>query len=419
MDFWLKLSPTTQTLWLFVWGAVVGGQVNRGIYRLAWTPRPIGPWSAPPPGLAARTWADRIPIVGWWRLRREASELGRGFWIRPLLLELALGLGLPMLYWYEMSGRLLPAAARSVAAHEPDFLVAQFFGHAVLLCLMLAATFIDFDEQTIPDSITIPGTLFGLALAACVPSGGLPVVQKLDAAGTLAASPLRATSPLAWNEELDGERGLMLGAACFAAWCFALIPKRATLRRGLVRGWGIFWKSMWRSGWCVPMALLALSGWVAIAGVWWGGGEWWRSLLSALLGMASGGAIVWAVRAVFGAVLGQEAMGFGDVTLMAMIGAFLGWQSTLVTFFLAPFAAIFIALGNWFLTGRRDLAFGPYLCFAAGFLVVRWDVIWNKSASALFALGYEVPLIVGLCIVVMGPLVWCVRATRLWLTGGR
>ena len=40
-----------------------------------------------------------------------------------------------------------------------------FFVHAVLFILMVAATFIDFDERIIPDLITIPGTLLGLLLA--------------------------------------------------------------------------------------------------------------------------------------------------------------------------------------------------------------------------------------------------------------
>ena len=419
MDLWLKLTPTVQAALIFVWGLFVGGQVNRGIYRLAWTPRAIGPWSAPPSGLAPRTWVDRIPVVGWWRMRRESSTWGRGFWIRPALLEASLGVGLAALWLYEIGGGLLPSAARNIVAHEPDLIVAQFFGHAILLCLMTVATFIDFDEQTIPDTITIPGTLLGLMLAASLTSWGLPVVQRIDSVGTLSVSPLRMSSPLPWNEDWDGGRGWIIGVACFAAWCFALIPKRATLRRGARRGWGIFWKSMWRSGWCVPMGLLAVVGTLVISVVWWAGGEGWRSLLSSLVGMAAGGAVVWTIRIVFSTVLGQEAMGFGDVTLMAMIGSFLGWQSTLVTFFLAPFAAIFIAVGQWLFTGRRDLAFGPYLCFAAGFLVVRWDSIWNHSASAMFALGAEVPLIVGLCVLVVGPLVWCVRVARMWLFGGR
>ena len=35
-------------------------------------------------------------------------------------------------------------------------------------------------------------------------------------------------------------------------------------------------------------------------------------------------------------------MGFGDVTLLAMIGAFVGWQGVIVVFFLAPFAGAVI-----------------------------------------------------------------------------
>ena len=46
------------------------------------------------------------------------------------------------------------------------------------LCLMLAASFIDIDEKTIPDEITVPGTMLGLALATMVPMSLLPHVAE-------------------------------------------------------------------------------------------------------------------------------------------------------------------------------------------------------------------------------------------------
>ncbi len=411
MDVWLKLSPALQAAFLFAWGAVVGGQVNRGIYRLAWTPRRIGPWSAPPAGAPPRCWYDRLPILGWWTLRREAVLIGAGFWLRPLLLEFALAAGLVALYFFEIDLGLLPKQA-AASAPDVEMLVAQFFGHAILLALMTVATFIDFDEQTIPDTVTLPGTLVGLLLAATLPVGGLPVWQRIGASSDVEAVPLRLTSPQPWSATLDDSTGLFIGVACFIVWCYALIPKRWIGRRGVWRGVIYWWAGMLRSGWCGPMASLAVVGSAAIGGVWWLGGEWWRSLLSSLVGMAAGGALVWTFRAVFGMVLNEEAMGFGDVTLMAMIGAFLGWQATLIVFFLAPFAAVFIAVGQWLLTGRRDIAFGPYLCLAAAFLIVRWDAIWNRSMVGLFALGWLIPVVVGLCVLVMGPMLWLWRAVR-------
>src|SRR6185503_18758243 len=83
-------------------GVLVGTQINRGIYRLAWFRREIGPWSQSHPEAPSRTSTDRVPIFGWWSLRREASIHGRGFWIRPLLLEVAMGFGFALLYWYEV-----------------------------------------------------------------------------------------------------------------------------------------------------------------------------------------------------------------------------------------------------------------------------------------------------------------------------
>ena len=72
----------------------------------------------------------------------------------------------------------------------------------------------------------------------------------------------------------------------------------------------------------------------------------WAALLTALVGMAAGGGMIWIVRVIGAATLGREAMGFGDVTLMSMIGAFVGWQGSLIVFFLAPI----------FRTGQRHRA---------------------------------------------------------------
>ena len=57
-------------------------------------------------------------------------------------------------------------------------------------------------------------------------------------------------------------------------------------------------------------------------------------LLTALIGLVGSGGIVWAVRLIGTAALRREAMGFGDVTLMMMVGTFLGWQACLIAFFL-------------------------------------------------------------------------------------
>ena len=92
---------------LAIIGAWVGSAVNWAIYRFAYSPRLIGPWSATSSTAPAR-WSDRLPIVGWLGLRRESRW--HGDWIRPMLVELFTGFGLAALYWWEVeSQELLPA----------------------------------------------------------------------------------------------------------------------------------------------------------------------------------------------------------------------------------------------------------------------------------------------------------------------
>lgn len=123
----------------------------------------------------------------------------------------------------------------------------------------------------------------------------------------------------------------------------------------------------------------------------------WSALGVGLLGLIVGGGLVWAVRILGGIVFRKEAMGFGDVTLLAMIGAFLGWQAAVLTFFLAPFFGLTHAFGKlvrlagkW-LTGRElsgsdhELPFGPYLSMAALTLILAWRWLWPGWAEPLFS----------------------------------
>jgi prepilin signal peptidase PulO-like enzyme (type II secretory pathway) len=393
-----------QILLVALGGAVAGGLVNLAIYSLGYyEAKPISPWS--PGNALRRTWLDCLPIVGWLLLRRESNRWGRGFWVRPLLIELAFAAGLAWLYQAEMRGDLLP---NNPQLDIPiSVLWGQFVSHALLILLMTVATFIDFDEKTIPDMITIPGTLLGLVLVALWQGGTLP---QVDAAGAL--QPLWLTTLAAWWPAwLDQWPGLLLGVGCLAAWCYALIPKLTTLRRGWWKGWVYLHASTFRTPAWWQMGLLAIVGSLGIVAIWLlnPASDQWRALLTSLVGMAFGGALVWGVRIVGYLGLRKEAMGFGDVILMAMIGAFLGWQSTIFVFFLAPLAAVVIALVQFLITGRRDIAFGPYLCAGTLLLILNFQFLWENWGAQTFGMGWFVPALIGGGLLFMFGLLWTIR----------
>ncbi|HXG04521.1 MAG TPA: prepilin peptidase [Candidatus Binatia bacterium] len=96
--------------------------------------------------------------------------------------------------------------------------------------------------------------------------------------------------------------------------------------------------------------------------------------LDAALGVLVGGGIFWVVLQGSLLILGQEGMGGGDVKLGAMLGAFLGWQATLVAVFLAVVGGGLVALVllGLNLAGRKDpIPFGPFLA-AAGATALLW-----------------------------------------------
>jgi prepilin signal peptidase PulO-like enzyme (type II secretory pathway) len=404
---------------LFLAGAAVGVVVNWGTYRLAWHQRWISPWSAPPDGASRRRWSDRVPIAGWWRLAREGTLHGRGFWIRPMLVEIGTGALFAVLYLAETqwSARLmLPGAAGPPPA---DFLSLnlplvehlRYLSHVLVISLMLMASLIDVDEKTIPDAITVPGTLAGLALACAYPWSLLPADHWL-VGGAAAAEFLTLASPDVWPAALGGLpriAGLATALGCWTLWCGGLLPRRWNTRRGWRTAVRVFVHRLRAE--TITYRILAMwllgSGAVVLAASRLREAHW-AGLVTALVGLAAGGGLVWGVRVVGTAALRREAMGFGDVTLLSMIGAFLGWQAALVVFFLAPFAALLVGVLQWIAHGEREIPYGPFLCLAALAVILAWPDIW-PPVSLYFAMGWLLPAILLGCMGLLGGMLWVYR----------
>ena len=101
---------------------------------------------------------------------------------------------------------------------------------------------------------------------------------------------------------------------------------------------------------------------------------------ASLIGAIAGYLTLWTVYQVFKLVTGKEGMGFGDFKLLALLGAWLGWQA-LPTIVVLSSAVGAVLGGTLMLVQGRDrqqpIPFGPYLAIA-GWIALLWgDTISN------------------------------------------
>jgi leader peptidase (prepilin peptidase)/N-methyltransferase len=114
----------------------------------------------------------------------------------------------------------------------------------------------------------------------------------------------------------------------------------------------------------------------------------WRlwSLADAILGAAVGSSFLYGAAAIYLRARGVEGMGFGDVKLMAMIGAFLGAKLTVLTIFAASLAGSFFGISTvlavWIKRTRRNAARGSSSVLAR-------KRAWSSARLALR--HYEMP----------------------------
>jgi leader peptidase (prepilin peptidase)/N-methyltransferase len=109
---------------------------------------------------------------------------------------------------------------------------------------------------------------------------------------------------------------------------------------------------------------------------------WAASLIGAIIGGLIGGGSLWLMGWTWEKLRGIEAMGLGDVKMMFMIGAYLGWRLTILTIFLGVLSGSLIGIALMARQGKRNmqmlLPFGVFLGIGAiaallvGSQIVEW-----------------------------------------------
>ena len=103
--------------------------------------------------------------------------------------------------------------------------------------------------------------------------------------------------------------------------------------------------------------------------------------VASLIGIAAGGGMLWGIAEIYYRVRKEEGLGMGDVKMLAMIGAFLGWKLMLLTLVLSSFSGSIV--GAILMVSRKEslkyalpfgtfLAVGAIVAAAAGDRLVAW-----------------------------------------------
>ncbi|MGD8711731.1 MAG: A24 family peptidase [Thiohalophilus sp.] len=104
-------------------------------------------------------------------------------------------------------------------------------------------------------------------------------------------------------------------------------------------------------------------------------------IYSALFGAMAGYLVLWSVYQLFKLLTGKEGMGYGDFKLLAMLGAWLGWQMLPAVILLSSLVGAIVGISLVLLRRHeagKPIPFGPYLS-AAGWIALMWGLQLNQA----------------------------------------
>jgi len=255
----MPAEPLASILVLAV-GLVFGSFLNVCIHRLPLGQSVVAPGSrCPRCGAPVRAWHN-VPVVSWILLRARCAACREPISWRYPAVEALTGVSLLFLWWAYGAGS--------------GFAIASLFALA-----MIVLFFTDFDHQLLPDLVTLPGFLVGIAVA--------------------------------WFNPFLGDPG-------------------------------------------------------------------WDRIVRSVAGAALGSGLLWGIGALYSRLRGVEAMGFGDVKMMAMVGAFTGPSGVAVTLFAASVVGAAAGLALVAAKGKSLQATLPFGCFLAPAAMAA--LLWGRRA---------------------------------------
>ena len=94
----------------------------------------------------------------------------------------------------------------------------------------------------------------------------------------------------------------------------------------------------------------------------------------------------------------REAMGLGDGTLTAMVGAWIGWRASVLAFFMAAFIGLAHGLAQLVRHRASELPYAPSLCLASAAVIIGWQPLW-RGVGGQCSEPLELAVVIGVVVV--------------------
>ena len=280
-------------------------------------------------------WYDNIPLLSYFVLGGKCRDCGERFSIRYFFIELlTAGIFLGFYLYIGLSWLLLP--------------------YLTMVCGFVIATFVDLEHRIIPDEVSVGGMFAGFLMSILMPTlqQGATREEALIVGVTAAAIVLVALAGHFLHlffQKIKVERVEVY----FVLICCGLVILQMAV---------LFIPETW--SWLYPSCL---------------------ALAASIQGALIGGGLIYCMGLAGEMVFKKEAMGGGDVKLLAMVGAFLGWKLAVLTFFIAPFFGAVVGVIEKIRTKDSAIAYGPYLVLGA--LI---SLFWGQRIIHWIINGYRV-----------------------------